>query len=53
MRRFYANPWRRGMEKHEALRAAQVETIAANRAQFDGDTRPATWGAFVLDGDWR
>jgi len=27
--------------------------IARNRLRYDGDARPVTWGAFVLDGDWR
>jgi CHAT domain-containing protein/tetratricopeptide (TPR) repeat protein len=50
---FYANLWQRGLGKHAALRAAQLEMIARNRQRFGGDARPATWGAFVLDGDWR
>lgn len=50
---FYSNLWQRGLGKHAALRAAQLEIIARNRQRFAGDARPATWGAFVLDGDWR
>ena len=50
---FYSNLWQRGLGKHAALRAAQVEMIARNRQRHDGDARPLTWGAFVLDGDWR
>ena len=53
MDRFYSNLWRKGLGKHAALRAAQLELIALNRERFDGDARPVTWGAFVLDGDWR
>ena len=53
MDRFYRNLWEKGLGAHAALRAAQLETIADNRARYDGDARPVTWGAFVLDGDWR
>lgn len=53
MERFYRHLWAEGLGKHAALRAAQLETIALNRARYDGDARPVTWGAFVLDGDWR
>jgi len=49
----YRNLWERKLSGHEALRAAQLEMIRRNRERFDGDARPATWGAFVLDGDWR
>lgn len=47
----YRNLWQRGMARHEALRAAQLERIAKNRAKY-GDARPRTWGAFVLEGCW-
>lgn len=50
---FYANLWERKLGKHESLRAAQLEMIRRNRERFGGDARPVTWGAFVLDGDWR
>ena len=50
---FYGNLWRRGWGAHEALRAAQLEMVRRNRERFGGDARPVTWGAFVLDGDWR
>jgi len=50
---FYRNLWQRGLGKHESLRAAQLEMIRRNRERFDGDARPASWGAFVVDGDWR
>jgi CHAT domain-containing protein len=52
MRRFYERRWARGEGKLEALRGAQLEVLAANREKF-GDPLPATWGAFVLTGDWR
>jgi len=47
---FYENLWRRGMPKLEALRQAQLSILEENRKRYDGDGRPATWGAFVLDG---
>jgi len=53
MERFYLNLWQRKMGHHQALRAAQLEILERNRARYDGDARPATWGAFVVDGDWR
>ena len=46
---FYENLWRRGMPKLEALRQAQLSILEENRKRY-GDGRPATWGAFVLDG---
>jgi CHAT domain-containing protein len=49
---FYRNLWQRGMGRHESLRAAQLEMIEANKASGRG-ADPASWGAFVLDGDWR
>ncbi len=51
MQRFYRNLWQHGMGKHAALRAAQLETLQINRAR--GDPDPASWGAFVLMGEWR
>lgn len=53
MQLFYANRWQRHLDGSEALRAAQLELIRRNRERFGGDAAPATWGAFVLDGDWR
>jgi len=50
---FYRNLWQKRLGRHAALRAAQLEIIDRNRKRFDGDARPVTWGAFVLDGDWR
>lgn len=52
MQSFYANLWRKGLGRAAALRAAQLEMLAKNRAEH-GDTLPATWGAFVLSGEWR
>ncbi len=53
MRHFYENYWQKGMEKLEALHAARLRMLAQNRADYQGDARPSTWGAFVLSGDWR
>jgi len=53
MRHFYENYWRKGMEKLEALHAARLRMLQQNRADYGGDARPSTWGAFVLSGDWR
>jgi len=53
MRHFYENYWQKGMEKLEALHAAKLQMLRQNRADYQGDARPATWGAFVLSGDWR
>ncbi|MFQ5748590.1 MAG: CHAT domain-containing protein, partial [Planctomycetota bacterium] len=53
MTRFYDNYWREGMEKLEALYEARLHMLAQNRAEYQGDARPSTWGAFVLSGDWR
>ena len=49
MTRFYDDYWRRGMEKLEA----RLWMLRRNRAEYGGDARPETWGAFVLSGDWR
>jgi len=51
MRNFYTRLWVRGEPKGEALRGAQLDMIKKNRIE-SGDARPATWGAFVLSGDW-
>ena len=42
----------KGRSPAEALRAAQLTLLAHNREAY-GDSRPSTWGAFVLSGDWR
>jgi CHAT domain-containing protein len=52
MQSFYTNLWRKKMGRGEALRAAQLEMLARNRAEH-GDALPSTWGAFVLSGEWR
>ncbi len=49
MVRFYENLWIRKMSKLDALRAAQLETLRRNRADY-GEALPSSWGAFVLDG---
>lgn len=41
-----------GMGVHDALRSAQLEMLEENR-DHDGDARPANWGPFIVDGDWR
>jgi CHAT domain-containing protein len=48
MTKFYAK-WAGGMDKHQALRAAQEEVRAEVRAR-DGMDEPFFWGAFVLVG---
>jgi len=53
MRHFYENYWQKGMEKLEALHEARLRVLNQNRADYQGDARPSTWGAFVLSGDWR
>ncbi len=52
MTMFYQNLWLKKMGKLEALRTAQLEMLKRNRAEY-GEGLPSTWGAFVLDGDWR
>jgi CHAT domain-containing protein len=52
MQSFYANLFFKGMGRHEALRTAQLEMLARNRAEH-GRPRPSTWGPFVLSGEWR
>jgi CHAT domain-containing protein/tetratricopeptide (TPR) repeat protein len=52
MRDFYTNLWVEKMGRLESLRQAQLKMLNKNRAEH-GDARPATWGAFVLSGDWR
>ena len=46
MEQFYENLLVKGMGRHEALRAAQLELLDLNHP-------PSTWGAFVLNGEWR
>jgi CHAT domain-containing protein len=52
MQSFYANLFLRGLGRCEALRSAQLEMLQRNRMQQDAAS-PGTWGAFVLDGEWR
>ena len=52
MQSFYANLFFEGMGRHEALRAAQLKMLQANRRE-DGTGLPSTWGPFVLSGEWR
>jgi CHAT domain-containing protein len=53
MKRFYENYWLAGMGKADALHDAKLRMLRQNRAEFKGDARPETWGAFVLSDDWR
>ncbi|KAA3614255.1 MAG: CHAT domain-containing protein [Planctomycetota bacterium] len=53
MKWFYENYWVKGLDKYQALREAKLRMLRQNRADFEGDPRPSTWGAFVLSGDWR
>ena len=53
MQLFYERLWLDEMSTLEALRGAQLDLLKRNVIENDGDTMPATWGAFVLDGDWR
>ena len=52
MSQFYRRLWKEKQSKSEALRGAQLDQLARNRARF-GEALPGTWGAFVLEGDWR
>jgi CHAT domain-containing protein len=53
MRNFYQRLWLKGESKLDALRNAQLDMLKQNRIKYKGNGLPATWGAFVLDGDWR
>ena len=53
MQSFYERLWLDGESKQHALRNAQLEMLKRNRIENDGAALPSTWGAFVLDGDWR
>lgn len=53
MQLFYERLWLDEDSKLEALRGAQLDMLKRNMIENDGETLPATWGAFVLDGDWR
>jgi CHAT domain-containing protein/tetratricopeptide (TPR) repeat protein len=52
MRAFYTRLWRDGLGRRAALRAAQLELLERNRREL-GRPDVLTWGAFVLDGEWR
>jgi CHAT domain-containing protein/tetratricopeptide (TPR) repeat protein len=39
--------------KSAALRGARLAILARNRSRHAGQGLPGTWGAFVLEGDWR
>lgn len=47
---FYDGLWRRGLPRHEALRAAQLAMIRSDRER--GVVAPSRWGAFVVSGQW-
>ena len=49
MQRFYTK-WLAGMEIHEALKEAQLETREQVKKTHDGHDLPYYWGAFVLVG---
>ncbi len=51
----YSDPtglWFDGESKSNALRNAQLKMLRDNRRKY-GEGLPKTWGAFVLEGDWR
>ena len=52
MEDFYRNLWLKHLPPGEALRAAQLALLERNRGE-SGTALPATWGAFVLEGEWR
>jgi CHAT domain-containing protein len=53
MQNFYERLWLEGESKLNALRNAQLDMLKKNRIEYNGKGLPVTWGAFVLDGDWR
>ena len=52
MEDLYERLWVGGESKSDALRKAQLAMLRKNRARY-GEGLPRTWGAFVLEGDWR
>jgi len=52
MRDFYTNLWMKGLGRLEALRQAQLAMLQRNRSEH-GRALVSTWGAFVLNGEWR
>jgi hypothetical protein len=53
MKMFYYRLWLDGESTLDALRGAQLDLLDRNRAENEGRGLPYTWGAFVLEGDWR
>ena len=53
MQIFYERMWLDGESKLDALRGAQLELLEQNRIENEGEGLPSTWGAFVLDGQWK
>ena len=53
MTAFYEGLLTRNLGKSQALRAARLAMLARNRSSASGAGLPGTWGAFVLDGDWK
>jgi CHAT domain-containing protein len=49
MKLFYQK-WLSGMDKHEALKQAQLEMRQRVRSEHDGHDLPYYWAAFVLVG---
>lgn len=49
---FYRNYFEHRLGKAEALHQAKLKMLRRNRAEYNGDARPLTWGAFVLSGEW-
>jgi CHAT domain-containing protein/tetratricopeptide (TPR) repeat protein len=52
MQAFYDNLWERGLGRGAALRQAQLQLLEHNRREL-GHPAVQSWGAFVLDGEWR
>lgn len=52
MQNFYYRLWLFKEGKLEALRNAQIDMLNKNRTEY-GHGMPSTWGAFVLDGNWK
>ncbi len=50
---FYRRLWELRQGPVEALRGARLQMLQRNRARYQGQGRPSSWGAFVLSGDWR
>lgn len=49
---FYEKLWVEKQGKLDALRGAQLDILSRNRRER-GDPSPRSWGAFVLEGNWR